>query len=113
MDDSSGLWADPHDAHAPRPRPTYREPHPVTVHAAVAGVAFGVLWLLGWALVAADVIGLSVAGQAIAQALAGVVAWACAVLLACRGDRGAAVGVALGITFGWALTGLALVAQSW
>ncbi|HET9519198.1 MAG TPA: hypothetical protein VFO77_15855 [Actinoplanes sp.] len=79
-------------------RPSYREPHPVGAGSLLAGVFGGFLWfgLLG-------AIGRDLPGYVWWTLIATIVAWAVAVLLALRGDRGVAVGVAISTGLGLAI----------
>ncbi len=86
-------------------RPRYREPHPVRAAAVTAGLGFGVLWLLFFALLAT-----SVRAYGWLTIIAGLVAWAAAFVLARVGDRGVAVGVAMATAVAWAVAALVVVA---
>lgn len=91
----------------PPPRPTYREPHPVTgAGVAVGGVA-AMLWLLLFGL-----LGRSVAGYAWWTLVAGALAWLAALALVRFGDRGVAAGVAIVTAGGWSIAA-AVVAVRW
>lgn len=73
------------------PRPTYREPHPVSSTAVATGISAVALWMLVFGLLADDL-----QSYAWWTALAGALAWLVAAGLARYGDRGVAVGVAIG-----------------
>ncbi|HLU46179.1 MAG TPA: hypothetical protein VKZ67_14380 [Natronosporangium sp.] len=93
------------------PRPTYREPHPVHLVAALSGFAGATGWLTLFPLLATDLAGglrWLLAAVVLAALVAGV--------LTRYGDRGVAVGVAvatglagsvaIGVAWlGWAVTG--------
>ncbi|MEO3747162.1 hypothetical protein [Plantactinospora sp. B5E13] len=91
----------------PPPRPTYREPHPVRLGAALAGAGSAALWLLMFGLLGRDL-----AGYLWWTWFAGTVAWLVALLLVRRGDRGAAVGVAIAVAVGWAIA-MGLLLTRW
>jgi hypothetical protein len=89
------------------PRPSYREPHPVRVRGVLVGLAAGTGWLLLFALLGGDP-----RARVWWTVASGGAAWLAALVLARYGDRGAAVGVAVAVGLGWAVTG-AVVALSW
>lgn len=71
-------------------RPVYREPHPVTAGAVMAGVGAAVVWFALFGSLGRDL--LSYAWWTV---VASIVAWTVATVLALFGDRGVAVGVAV------------------
>ncbi|GIG57779.1 hypothetical protein Lfu02_21510 [Longispora fulva] len=88
----------------PRPgRPHFREPHPVRLPALAAGAGAAAVWFLLFAFVWGGAV-----GYAWLTILAGVVAALAAGLLALRGDRGVAVGIALVAGFALAAAGVVL-----
>jgi hypothetical protein len=85
-------------------RPRFREPHPIRLPAVAAGAGCAVVWYALFGLVwggAAGYVWLSI--------LAGVSAGAVALLLALRGDRGVATGIALVSGVALAVAGVVLV----
>jgi hypothetical protein len=72
------------------PRPTYREPHPVTAGPVISGLAATTVWFVLFGSLGDD-LG-SYAWWTIGAAL---VAWGVAAVLTLIGDRGVAVGVAI------------------
>lgn len=88
------------------PRPTYREPHPVHGAAVAAGGGATILWLLLLGLLGTDL-----AGYVWWTLIAGLLAWAVALVLARVGDRGVAVGVAAVTAAGWSIAVLVLAAR--
>ncbi|GAA0439474.1 hypothetical protein Aca07nite_48960 [Actinoplanes capillaceus] len=72
------------------PRPTYREPHPVTAAPVLTGLAATTAWFVLFGS-----LGSSLASYAWWTIGAALAAWAVALLLAVLGDRGVAVGVAV------------------
>ncbi|MER5457927.1 hypothetical protein ABT008_24445 [Micromonospora sp. NPDC002389] len=88
------------------PRPTYREPHPVSG----AGVASGAVGALAWLGLFA-LLGRSLAGYAWWTLLAGGVAWLAALVLVRFGDRGAAAGIAIVTAGGWSIATVAVVTR--
>ncbi|MFI7603512.1 hypothetical protein ACIBTV_00110 [Micromonospora sp. NPDC049366] len=91
----------------PPTRPTYREPHPVTGGGVTAGAGVAALWLLLFGLLGRDV-----ATYAWWTLIAGLLAWAVALLLVRHGDRGVATGVAIVVAGGWSIAA-AVVAVRW
>ncbi|MBY8872851.1 hypothetical protein K7640_13495 [Micromonospora sp. PLK6-60] len=91
----------------PPPRPTWREPHPVTGSGVAMGGALAAAWLLLFGLLARDV-----ASYAWWTAFAGAVAWLAAAMLVRFGDRGAATGVAIVTAGGWSIAA-AVLAVRW
>lgn len=82
------------------PRPTYREAHRVRTVPVLVGAAAGGAWLGVFALLGHDV-----ATRVWWTVAAGAVAWLAALLLAVRGDRGVAVGLAVAVGAGGTLAG--------
>ncbi|MDT4988762.1 MAG: hypothetical protein QOI74_2856 [Micromonosporaceae bacterium] len=72
------------------PRPAYREPFPIRGGAVALGIVGGGLWMMLFGLLASNT-----AGYAWISIVAGLLAWAVALVLARIGDRGAAVGLAM------------------
>ncbi|MEU5670494.1 hypothetical protein ACGF3C_05600 [Micromonospora sp. NPDC047762] len=91
----------------PPPRPTYREPHPVTGGGVAAGGGAAAGWLLLFGLLGTDV-----ASYAWWTVFAGLLAWATALVLVRFGDRGVATGVAIVTAGGWSIAA-AVVAVRW
>ncbi|PZF99515.1 hypothetical protein [Micromonospora deserti] len=91
----------------PPPRPTYREPHPVTGTGVAAGGAAAAAWLLLFGL-----LGRSVPEYAWWTVVAGGLAWLTALVLGRFGDRGVATGVAIVTAGGWSIAA-AVVAVRW
>jgi hypothetical protein len=90
-----------------QPRPTYREPLPVSFGLVSAGVVGGALWMMLFGLLA------STARQYVwTTVVAGVLAWATSLVLGRYGDRGVAVGVALAAGFGVAVA-IGVVVARW
>lgn len=89
------------------PRPTWREPFPVSAGPVLAGLGGAVLWLTLIGFVARDL-----RGYAWLSTVAALTGWAVAAVLTRMGDRGAAVGVAIGIGIGWSVAAVA-VAVRW
>ena len=89
------------------PRPTWREPFRVTAGPLLAGLGGALLWLTLIGFLARDL-----RGYAWLTLLAALVGWGVAVVLARLGDRGAAVGVAIGTGVGWSVAAIA-VAVRW
>jgi hypothetical protein len=87
-------------------RPTYREPHPVRLGPVAAGAGGSLLWLLTFGLLGRDL-----REYLWWTLLAGAVAWLVALVLAERGDRGVAVGVAAVTAVGWALATALLIGR--
>ncbi|MGY0235019.1 hypothetical protein [Longispora urticae] len=88
----------------PRPgRPQFREPNPVRLPALAAGAGATAAWFLLFAFVWGGA-----AGYAWLTLLAGTLASLAAGLLALRGDRGVAVGIALAAGFALAALGVVL-----
>lgn len=92
---------------AGRPRPSYREPHPVRAVSLLAGLGAGAVWMLLFAL-----IGSSLRAYGWWTILAGVVAWAAALVLGRLGDRGVAAGVAVSAAIGWSVAAV-IIAAYW
>ncbi len=88
-----------------RPRPVYREPHPVTSLPVLSGLAAAMLWLILFGSLGRDL-----ASYAWWTILGAAAAWLVAGLLAIFGDRGVAVGVAAmsGVGLSVAMTFVAL-----
>lgn len=89
------------------PRPAYREPHPVRAPAVLAGLAATTGWLVLFAVPGGDL-----RGHVWWLLAGGAGAWLASVVLARRGDRGVAVGVAAATGVAWAAVG-GLVALDW
>ncbi|WP_373319633.1 hypothetical protein [Rugosimonospora africana] len=89
-----------------RPRPTYREPHPVRRPAVAAGAGSGALWMLLFGLLASNA-----RGYAWLSISAGLVAWLTALALARYGDRGVAVGIAISSAVGVGIAGIVVLAR--
>ena len=87
-------------------RPTYREPLPVRPAGVWLGVIAGAVWMALFGLVATNL-----RGYLWTTLGAGVAAWLVALLLAWRGDRGAAVGVALASGCGLSAAALVLIVR--
>jgi hypothetical protein len=88
-------------------RPTWREPFPVTTGPLLAGLGGALLWLALVGLLAADL-----RGYGWLTLLAALCGWGAAAVLARMGDRGVAVGVAIGTGVGWSVAAVA-VGISW
>lgn len=86
------------------PRPRFREAHPIRLPAVAAGFSAGGVWL---ALFAA--LGQDLSARVWWATAAALVAWLVAVLLARRGDRGAATGVATAVGLGLAAAAVVVV----
>jgi hypothetical protein len=84
-------------------RPTLREPLPVRLPSVLAGLVATGAWLAGFGALGADL-----ASYAWWMLAAGGVAWLAAMALCRHGDRGAAAGIAVGLSIGWSSTVLAL-----
>jgi hypothetical protein len=84
-----------------QPRPTYREPHPVSAGRAAVGVLAGTLWMGLFGLLAT-----SARGYVWWTILAAVLAWPVLAVLTKFGDRGVAAGAAVSTGFGLAIAGL-------
>ncbi|WP_442933374.1 hypothetical protein [Micromonospora psammae] len=91
----------------PPPRPTWREPHPVTGGGVAAGAALAAAWLLLFGLLGRDV-----PGYAWWTVVAVAVAWLAALVLVRHGDRGVGAGVAI-VTAGGASIAFAVVVVRW
>lgn len=91
----------------PPRRPTYREPHPIRGGAVAAGCAGAAGWLLLFGL-----LGHGLVGYVWWTAVAGIAAWAVALLLTIVGDRGVAVGVAVTTAVGLGIAATA-AAMRW
>ncbi|SCG51649.1 hypothetical protein [Micromonospora inositola] len=91
----------------PPPRPTWREPCPVTGAGVAVGGATAAAWLLLFGLLGRDV-----PGYAWWTAIAGGLAWLAALVLVRFGDRGVATGVAIVTAGGWSIAA-AVVAVRW
>jgi hypothetical protein len=89
------------------PRPTYREPHPVTGAGVAVGGAVTGVWLVLFGLLGTDL-----RGYTWWTVGAGLVAWAAALALVRFGDRGVGAGVAIVTAGGWSIAA-ALVAVRW
>ena len=89
------------------PRPEYREPHPVHAPPLLAGFGAAVLWFALFGGLGRDLV-----AYAWWTIVAAVTAWIGAAVLSQRGDRGAAVGVALASGFGLSIA-MALVGARW
>jgi hypothetical protein len=87
-------------------RPTLREPHPVRATAVLCGALAGAGWLLAFALLS-----VTLGGYLLWTLSAGTVAWLVAYLLARRGDRGVAAGLAAAIGVAWSVAVLSFVAE--
>ncbi|HEX5542996.1 MAG TPA: hypothetical protein VFX60_15775 [Micromonospora sp.] len=85
------------------PRPTYREPNLVHAGAVAAGCGAAAAWLLLFGLLGQDL-----AGYGRWTLLAGVVAWATALVMAQVGDRGVAAGIAVVTAAGWSICAVVL-----
>lgn len=88
------------------PRPVYREPAPVRGGPLAAGLGSAALWMLLFGLLAR-----SARAYAWYTFAAGAMAWLAAVALSRFGDRGVAVGVALGSALGVTIAGIVVVAR--
>ncbi|MBU2663352.1 hypothetical protein KOI35_07515 [Actinoplanes bogorensis] len=88
-------------------RPTYREPHPITVVPLLAGLGAGVAWMALFGALARDL-----AGYAWWTIAAAVSAWAVALVLTFIGDRGTAAGVALSSGLGLSIA-MGFVGARW
>jgi hypothetical protein len=89
------------------PRPVYREPHPIRSGPFFAGLAATVVWFILFGSLGHDL-----ATYAWWTIVAGITAWAVAVVLGVLGDRGVATGVAVVSGLGLSIA-LALVAARW
>lgn len=89
------------------PRPVYREPHPIRSGPLLSGLAASVVWFVLFGSLGHDL-----ASYAWWTIVAGITAWAVALVLGLLGDRGAATGVALGSGIGLSIA-LGLVAARW
>jgi hypothetical protein len=85
------------------PRPIFREPFPVRGGAVALGLVGGALWMMLFGLLAT-----TAGGYAWITIVAGLVAWAVALVLARIGDRGAAVGVAMSVAVGLSIAAIVL-----
>jgi hypothetical protein len=83
------------------PRPTYREPHPVSGGAVAAGLAGAGAWLLLFGL-----LGRSLPGYVWWTVAAGLAAWVVALGLAVAGNRGVATGIAMATAAGWGIAAI-------
>ncbi|MBL6278797.1 hypothetical protein JMF97_21800 [Micromonospora fiedleri] len=90
------------------PRPTYREPHPVSGAAIAAGATGTTAWLVIFGL-----LGGSLTGYAWWTLIAGALAWLVALLLVRYGDRGVATGIAIVTAGGWSIAAAAVAARWW
>lgn len=88
------------------PRPTYREPHPITGGGVAVGGAITAVWLLLFALLGSDL-----SGYARWTLLAGSVAWIVALALVRFGDRGVGTGVAIVTAGGWSIAAVVVAAR--
>lgn len=91
----------------PPPRPTWREPYPVSGAGVAIGGVTAVAWLLLFGLLGHDV-----ASYAWWTVLAGVLAWLTAAVLVRYGDRGVATGIGIVTAGGWSIAA-AVVAVGW
>jgi hypothetical protein len=89
------------------PRPVYREPHPVRSGPVFAGLGSAILWFVLFGTLGRDL-----ASYAWWTIVAGVTAWAVALVLSIFGNRGVAVGIALASGFGLSIA-MGLVAERW
>jgi hypothetical protein len=89
------------------PRPSYREPHPISVAPLLTGIGATLLWFALFGSLGRDLLGY--AWWTIAAAIS---AWAVASVLALLGDRGVAAGVALTSAVGLSIA-TAVVATRW
>ncbi len=85
-------------------RPYFRETHAIRLPAVAVGAAGGSIWYVLFGLLWG-----SAAGYSWLTILAGVVAVVVALTLCVRGDRGAAVGIALASAFSVSATGLVVI----
>lgn len=85
-------------------RPRLREPHPVQTAAVLAGGVAGGLWMLAFGLLAT-----SLSSYLWWSLISGLVAWTAAIVLARRGDRGVAVGLAAVTGMSWTAPTIALI----
>jgi hypothetical protein len=109
-------WVQPHGFVPPHftppyaplpPRPVYREPHPISAAAVLAGVGATLLWFALFGSLARDLL-----HYAWWTTVAAVCAWVVALVLTVVGDRGVAVGVALAGGFAWCVAA-GFVAERW
>jgi hypothetical protein len=91
----------------PPPRPSYREPYPITAGPLLSALGATVLWFVLFGALGRDLF--SYAWWTLAAAVS---AWAVAAVLALLGDRGAATGVALAAGLGLSV-GTGFVAVRW
>jgi len=89
------------------PRPVYRETHPIRSGPLLSGLAASVVWFVLFGSLGHDL-----ASYAWWTIVAGITAWAVALVLGLVGDRGAATGVAVGSGIGLSIA-LGLVAARW
>lgn len=87
-------------------RPTLREPHPVRAGAVLCGAIASGIWLLAFGLLS-----VTLRGYLGWTLLAGLLAWSAAIVLARRGNRGVATGVAAATGVAWAVAFLSVVAE--
>lgn len=80
---------------APSLHPVYREPHPIGAAPVLAGIGATTLWFALFGAVGRDLV-----SYAWWTVVAGVSAWAVAIVLTLLGDRGVAVGVAMTASVG-------------
>jgi hypothetical protein len=88
------------------PRPIFREPFPIRGGAVALGMVGGGLWMMLFGLLAS-----SATGYVWIAVIAGFVAWLVALLLARRGDRGAAVGLAMSTAVGLSIAMIVLAVR--
>jgi hypothetical protein len=88
------------------PRPIFREPFPIRGGAVALGMVGGGLWMMLFGLLAS-----SATGYVWIAVIAGLVAWLVALLLARRGDRGAAVGLAMSTAVGLSIAMIVLAVR--
>lgn len=88
-------------------RPVYREPHPIAAASVLGGLGATLLWFGLFGGLAHDL-----AEYAWWTLVAGVTAWAVAIVLTFLGDRGAAVGVAIASGVGLSIA-VAFVGARW
>jgi len=89
-----------------RPRPAFREPHPVRTGAVLVGAGATAAWLLLFGL-----LGASARGYVWLTVVASTAAWLIALVLARFGDRGVAVGVAISAGIGLGIAFVLVIAR--